>query len=118
MKEERKEKELRQKWSLALSMIENIINRHEKIIDPVTRHLLFTDKLCLIIDICMGAMASAIIIHNLSDDIIKRTEIIGHKVEKQIQELMEWIQNRIYSPDYPFGQNMMQSTAKHFKGNV
>ncbi len=74
-----------------LTIIENIFSRQEMVTDPATRHVLFVDKLCMIIDIGRAAFES-LQQTKLTRESREKFEKVDKLLKDSLLSLIEWIQ--------------------------
>ena len=90
--------------------LDNIFSRQRTIDDPCLRSCLFVDKLSLSLDIAMGmlqAMSEEDVPLDLQQKILNNSKIIG----EELTYLMQWVRSPTYSPDHPFGNNLVNNTS-------
>lgn len=98
---------------MTLNSINNMFARLKGIADPGTRHCLFVDKLCMSLDILMGLLQ--VRLKEYTPDIRNKAETTLSNLQKQLQDLFEWLQNPVYSPDHAFGNMLMKSAEEDMK---
>jgi hypothetical protein len=109
--------EERHKQSLrVLETVKSIImasNRRLEICkDPVSKNLMRVDRLAMIVDILVVGMSTAI--GQEQDAICSGDEILAI-IRKDLEELMEWVQHPVYSPDHPVGAQLMNEAKNEFE---
>lgn len=106
---------------MILRILEKNMDRSRSIKDPVTRFTLLVDKLCLSIDVIMSILESG---HSkIPDDpkykdLKSRMDKVGLNINKDLNDLMSWIQQPVYSPDHPLGSDLMEKSKAHFENVV
>jgi hypothetical protein len=110
---ERYEKEQKEKaCSAVLGGLENNFARARKIKDPMTRHIIFLEKLLTIQDVVVGTLN---VYHvDMSDDLKIRIEKLMGLYNDEIDSLLDWIQSPIYDPSHPIGNAMMKACEEDF----
>jgi len=97
----------------SLNTINNMFARLKGIPDPSTRHCLFVDKLCLLLDMSMALLQ--VRMKEYTPEIRNKAETTLANLQKQLQELFEWLQNPVYSPDHAFGNMVMKNAEEEMK---
>ena len=118
-----KERRIREQSLMMESIVgslERILNRNFEVKDPVSRYIMFLDKLYMFIDISMSMSEAYIKYGNkedeISTDFVVRINNLAISIQKEMKMLSNWIQNPIYSPDHPLGKMMMESAkSDHFE---
>ena len=95
-----------------ISVLESVLSRQALVKDNVTKHLLFLDKLCLSLDVAMAMLSMQL--KDTNPELKDRGVKIADQIKKEIESLIEWIQNPVYGPDHPFGHKLMVEDKKHF----
>ncbi len=114
-KEKREKEQKEQAIRAALSAVENNFARAQRIRDPVTRNIVFLEKLLTVGDICIGALNTYGV--DFPEDLKIRSENVTKLINTQIEGLIDWIQQPIYSPDHPIGNMMMKESEKSFRSS-
>lgn len=83
-------------FEAAMGTVENMMTRSERITDPMTRHLIFLDKLALVFDGTLAA-GEAFVNNQLEDpemidDYKSRMKKLITQIKNEMNELTEWIQ--------------------------
>jgi hypothetical protein len=112
-----------------LTTVESVFNRNYNMADPVTRYILFLDKLYLILDI--GFSFSDVAFKKLTeefeenDDGIKlslsyetRIKKLIKDTQEQMKKLSMWIQNPVYGPDHPLGNSLMENAKQNYESRA
>jgi len=110
---EKREKENTQKINVIVGILENNCLRQQMYADPVTRGLIFLEKLLCIIDVSSGMLDTAIGME-ISDDLKNRIEKLKQVFNDQIKLVIDLIQQPHYSPDHPFGNKLMKEQQQMF----
>lgn len=85
------------KLDLAISIIDRIMTRYQHVKDPATRHMLFVDKFCILLDTVIGMLDSQPI-DDASDDSFDGKELrvkakkLASDLQSEMAMLLEWIQ--------------------------
>jgi hypothetical protein len=95
-----------------ISILEKNLSRQSKVKDNAMRCTMFVDKLSLSLD---GIMAILNQIPGLSEENVQRITILGKIVDKELDNLFNWIQNPTYNPDHPYGASIMNQAREHFE---
>lgn len=111
-REERRIKDKIQGIEIALSILNNGIARHKRSGDPVLRTTMLVDKLCTIVDVGLGYI-------NTQDDDLplelkERMTVTSKSITEELNFMLDWISNPVYSPDHPYGNNIMKEANKEF----
>jgi hypothetical protein len=85
--------------------------------DPVTRNCVFLEKLLIILDASKGMMKHHYDDMKIPDDLDAKINKLYDIINDNIQSLIETIQQPCYSPDHPYGRELM-ATAKNDFENV
>ena len=99
-----------------LNVVELTLTRYKDEDDPVLRYSLVVDKLLLLIEIGMGVGRVA-----LNEETGESLEVMGKfdkltsELQKELKGLMHWIKSPIYSPDHPFGNQVMKESERSFQ---
>lgn len=96
--------------NVILTALESNLGRAKKIKDPVTRHILFLEKLLAIKDIFIAALENV----EMAEETKYRSQKLCTIIDEEVESLIDWIQQPIYSPDHPIGNNMMKEAGKDF----
>lgn len=116
-KKENKEKCLQQNIRTAEAIIkvfERGIERQRRSGDPVMRATLLFDKLCLVLDILCAGLLSNEETKDYPKELNEKILKTSNMVTEELTFVLDWISNPTYSPDHPFGNNIMESSKKHF----
>lgn len=110
--EEIKVKDQIKSIEIMLSLVNNGIARHKRSGDPVLRTTLLVDKLCMIVDLGLAYI-------NTQDDdlpleLIERITATSEMVTQELNFMLDWISHPVYSPDHPYGNNIMKEANKEF----
>ena len=102
-----------------VKMVETIVSvyskqqsRRARCVDPVTQHILFLDRLCLIPDIISAGIESLMV--GIPDELKDKVQDMNNDISNNIGNLIEWIQMPQYAPDHPIGNKLMQESKDHF----
>ena len=96
--------------NVVLTSLESNFDRTKKIRDPVTRHILFLEKLLSFKDVMMASLETI----PMSKESKIRSEKLCAIINGEVESLIDWIQQPIYSPDHAFGNSMMKEAEKDF----
>jgi hypothetical protein len=112
--EKKQEETLRkiQEFEPLLHGLERNLKRTDSIEDPVIKYSLLVDKLCMFMDTAMCLMESHM--NDAPDDFKARLHRVSDKINDDLTSLMSWIRQPIYSPDHPYGRNVMKDAASSF----
>jgi hypothetical protein len=111
--QQKKDKEDREKViNMLLDAVKNNISRLDQIKDPMTRHILFLEKLLTITDVLVGMTTTHTV--DLSGDLKIKIANVMVVFNQHTCSLLEWIQSPAYSPDHPVGNMMMKGCEKDF----
>lgn len=98
----------------ALGVCESILSRQRNIEDPTLRYSMFVDKLLMFLDIGIGLGKATLDDDDYPDELKERFEKLSEMLTNDLNSLMKWIQNPVYSPDHPYGNSMMKSSENNF----
>ena len=96
--------------NIILTALESNFNRARLIKDPVTRHILFLEKLLAVKDIFVASLDAI----PMTEDTKIRSQKLCTTINGEVESLIDWIQQPIYSPDHPIGNSMMKEAEKDF----
>jgi hypothetical protein len=110
---EKRQRELRRKEfeQIAQIVVHSIcsMNRRQNVVaDPGTKYALLVDKMCVVLDIAIGALYAQMEELEVSENIRTQIEDTSQNMHKQLNELMSWILSPSYSPDHAFGNAVMR----------
>lgn len=108
-----KKAERTQQISVIVGILENNCHRQLMYADPVTRGLIFLEKLLCIIDFSSGALNTVIDLE-IPDDLRNRIDKLKQVFNDQIKLVIDLIQQPHYSPDHPFGNKLMKEQQQMF----
>ena len=111
--EEKRKEENRMLCRAAINIVKLTLNRYSNVQDPVLRHALLVDKLLLFVDIGLGA-GKEYIQKEIGDECAEEFENVSLILQNDLKLLMDWIQTPSYSPDHPFGNNMMKQSNDNY----
>lgn len=98
-----------------LGLMERDFIRQQSIRDPMTRHIVFLEKLCLLTDMAMAAFENAAqSLPEENADLKRRLESVLANTNDRIMGLIDWIQQPSYGPDHPVGQQEMEDARVDF----
>lgn len=86
--EEKKEKEYHKRVELFINVTSNILSRYRNLKDPVMRHMMFIDKLYLILDFGLGAMET---IDDIPPQLKQKIDTLIDDTKKDLSDLSQWI---------------------------
>ena len=116
--EEKRKREQReddvQMMSAIMTGVESILSRQRKTEDPVVRYSMFLDKLLMCIDMGLGMATVYTNKEEYPQEFKDRVATLSTKIQKDLEDLMSWIQHPHYSPDHPYGQTIMSSSEKDY----
>lgn len=100
-----------------IDVVKASINRDRRIKDPMVRNMMFLKNLTLLLD--AGAIAATAISTEMELDESNQREInnLNKMINEGITALMNWIQNPIYGPNHPYGEQMMKNAQEDYKIN-
>lgn len=91
-----------------LKTLNNMLDRHDKIRDPMTRNALILDKMCAGMDL-LGGFADVLPKETGFDrEFCDEVHATIERLKRVINSLFEWIQNPTYSNEHPIGREMMK----------
>ena len=116
--EEKQKKQNKESFILAANMFinfyGNISKRHNTIKDPATRYALFVDKLCLSIDAGLALLTTKMDELDIEPELKIKVEDSSAKLQEELNSLMSWITQPVYSPDHPYGGQIMKAASCDF----
>lgn len=89
-----------------VNVIDNSFDRISKYNDPVTKHIVFVDKIIMFLDFMNSMVKSEI--NNINPILIDKLNKSFDKIRKQFDLLTDWIQSPHYDPDHPYGKKLME----------
>lgn len=117
-RKERERKELKKQIEFILNTLDNTMYRYNNIKDPAIKFTLFVDKLCFSIDIAIGALKAYACSDDenwiLDADLEERITKSASYLQNEMNKLIDWIQSPIYSPDHPYGEQLMKQSKESF----
>jgi len=107
--EERRKEDDRKQLDALLGVATAVMSMYEAHEDPVIRHTLFLDKINILL------MAGLAMFQTMGpkftpEQQVKVTEL-ATMFNREIKSLSDWVLSPTYSPDRPFGQNLMRKAA-------
>ena len=111
-----KRKREQEQIEILLNTISNVLLRQKKIKDPTTRYILLVDKLSLSLDIFISVLQFQST--DWDDKTKKRSETLIKDLQKELNGLLEYMQEPHYSPDHSYGQKMMKEAETDFESKV
>ena len=123
--DEFKEKSKKQNTILiqtVLTTLRFIFQRQKNMDDPVLRSCLFIDKLSMALESVIGAAQAAIEMEiddgKLPQSTKKQIDELQRILREELDVLMAYCRMPSYSPDAPFGVQIVKDTTPRFKGNA
>lgn len=107
-----KEEETNHIIKVITTTYECMSKRHASIRDPATRYALIVDKLCMAVDFAIGGMN--LILKDADQEHKDMALNTATLLQKDLINLMDWIQSPTYSPDHPIGKNDMDEAKQSF----
>lgn len=88
--------------------------RYKSVPDVVAKNALVLDKLMIMTDIMMSFLTV-----KMEDCVkqgcdVKGAEEVFSDIKNDLQGLWEFVQHPAYSPDHPFGKQLMKTSGEHF----
>ena len=111
--EEKERNERIQIATMIVNALEDNLKRQHLYKDPVTRNSVFLEKLLCILDIFKGAMHTYF--NDVPDELHNRMTNIVTLLNTNMTSLIEMIQQPCYSPDHPYGREVMKTAQNDFK---
>jgi hypothetical protein len=106
------EKEKINEIRLIVEVIEQNFGRLSIYKDPMTKKCIFLEKLLIISDIFKGLLIREAI--EIPDDLVTKINKIHVIMNDNIASLIETIQQPCYSPDHPYGKELMNTAQYDF----
>lgn len=100
---------------IATQSILSILNRNDKRKDPVTRQLLFVDKILSVLDIIVSMYIFNS--NDLSENTKAEVKQVANMIRNKFEELEEHIEQP-YSLNHPYGLQMMKEAGEHFASSA
>ena len=101
--------------NILLGTLENMLNRQENVKNPVVRYTLMVDKMCIITNLIISSLQTFIIDDSdPTSDINSRITNIEEKLNKEFNNLIDYIQQPDYAPDSAFGHKLMEQASENF----
>lgn len=93
--------------------LQQTLQRYEKIPDPAMKFTLVLDKFLWATDMLTGFIQAQIKDYPqyLSEPSLK----VITQTRQLLSELQEWVMHPTYSPEHPFGEEVMQRSGQNFK---
>lgn len=101
-----------------ISVVENILNRQRNIDDPVVRYSIFVDKMSLILDMGYGVLKGYVDNDKYPVDLRDKLDKVCSDLQKDLDGLMSWVRKPVYSPNHPFGSQIMNQSNVDFKNQT
>ena len=114
---ENKKRQIKEKIMMIESIIQifnSTISRHNRSGDPTIRATMLFDKLCMITDILTCVLTNSYMMDDVSDELKERVKLTAEKLSAELSFLQDWILTPVYSPDHPYGNNIMKESARDF----
>ncbi len=110
---EKKRKEMQRKDTekvakVVLNLYKNTMHRYKNTKDPATKYTLLVDKLCLALDLGMAALTAYVDEENMDSRLQEEINYVSSDLQAELGHLMDWIQSPNYSPDRPYGNQVMK----------
>lgn len=102
--------------NMILSTLEQNLNRQSYYKDPVTVNCIFLEKLLTISDMAGGFILA--MNENITEEQQERMRKITQTLDKNIKSLIDMIQHPCFSPDHPYGKNLMTVAENDFNGII
>lgn len=124
LEQERKRREEENKMMSAIAFngcvraLKSMNARYRSVPDVVAKHTLVLDKLMIMTDIMMSAMTIKMEDYTNQGCDVKGAEEVCNDIKKDLQELWEFVQHPAYSPEHPFGAQLMKKSGEHFDKKV
>jgi len=115
---EKREKEQRIKEKVrliesTLYVVNTILTRQRNVRDPVVRYSMFIEKFLMAIDLGVGAI-KVLIDDEIPLETRDRIDQAAETLQHDLTDLLDWIQHPIYSPDHPYGKQILNESKSHF----
>lgn len=115
VKEQEDEQRLRDKIQgieIMLSILNSGIARHKRSGDPVLRTTMLVDKLCTVVDVGLGYLNTQ---HNdIPPELKEKMTAASQMITEELNFMLDWITNPVYSPDHPYGNKVMKDANNEF----
>jgi hypothetical protein len=114
---------------VGLKTLKNALLRAKDIPDPTTRAMIMLDKLLMFTDLIQGAASVTLdnFYNNIPEDaknkdtlekqvttVREEASITMKLLQDELNMLIKWVQNPVYSPNHPFGNHVMKQTEHKF----
>lgn len=92
-----------------IKSINNTLDRHDKIRDPMARNMLILDKVCTSIDFLSGMAETLPTELGFDRDLCNDMTKASKRLKSVIDSLFDWIQHPTYTVEHPVGKTMMEN---------
>ena len=109
-----KTEEFKRNMAMAVtSTLESGLKRMKTIRDPMTRHTVCLDRILILFDVIIGSMKVGLA--SLPPDLLVKSEAVLLEYQKEMESLLDWIQQPAYSPDHIVGASIMNDAQTSFE---
>jgi len=88
----------------------------EDVADPMAQHLMFVQTLLLLTD--TASSLTRTLGPRLAQEYRAEVDVAFGRLRKRSKELMVWIQNPVYAPKHPYGQEMFRECKSRFPAST
>jgi len=99
---------------MVLTVLERGLDRHKRTADPVTRATLLFDKLCLVTDMLCAYIENGDSTKDYPAELVTRGKNVSKVLTSELDFILDWISSPSYSPDHPFGNNVMTAAKNNY----
>lgn len=86
--DEKNKKEYNKRMEIAVNVISNILSRYRNLNDPGMRHMMFVDKLYIVLDVMLGAFES---VDEVTPEVKQKIDKLIDETKKDLNDLSKWI---------------------------
>lgn len=113
--EEEQHKKNIEQLNTFVSVAEQNIKRQKFYKDPVTNSCIFLEKFLITIDFAKGYLSGSY--RDIPDELSIRINNLFNDINKNVELLIDMIQQPCYSPNHPYGKALMLAAENDFKKN-
>lgn len=116
--QQQRHKETEKIAKVVLNLYKNTMYRYKNTKDPATRYTLLVDKLCFSLDLGMAALTACMDEENMDMQLQNEINTVSSDLQAELGHLMDWIQSPNYSPDRPYGNQVMKDAESSYQDKI